>query len=264
MPRVSYTRNFEDVMIHRCLREVRQGFYVDVGAYLPIADSNTCALYQEGWRGIVVEPQTRFHPLWRQQRPQDTLFEGVLGNQVGEATFYELEGMEQNATTDTAVLAMHQREGRTVLSRTVPQSTLNALLEQHRPQGDIHLLSIDVEGAEQQVLEGINLARFRPWLLVVESTLPNRPVASHDQWEPLLLSNGYQFVYFDAVNRFYVPQERAALAEAFDHPPCVWDQFIDHRLLAAQQTAAHWKAAYEKAEQQLQAIRQVVGAPARQ
>lgn len=261
MPRISYTRNFEDVMIHRCLRNVTQGFYVDVGAYLPVADSNTCALYQEGWRGIVVEPQTRFHTLWHQQRPQDVLFEGVVGDCVGSATFYELDGMEQNATTDAEVLAMHQREGRTAQAHTVAQTTLTALLEQHRPQGDIHLLSVDVEGAEKQVLQGLNLQRFRPWLVVVESTLPNRPTPNHAQWEPLLLAQGYRFAYFDAVNRFYVPEERAELAQAFDHPPCVWDQFVDHRLIAAQQAAARWKDAYEKAERQLQGIRQIVAPP---
>ena len=50
-----------------------------------------------------------------------------------------------------------------------------------------------------------------------------------------LLRTGYDFVYFDAVNRFYVAQEHAELKQYFQHPPCVWDNFVDYRLVQAQQ-----------------------------
>ena len=40
------------LMINRALGAVASGFYIDVGGYQPISDSNTCALYQRGWRGL--------------------------------------------------------------------------------------------------------------------------------------------------------------------------------------------------------------------
>jgi len=49
---LSFTRNREDVLIARALQHVAGGFYVDVGAYQPVVDSNTYVLYQRGWRGI--------------------------------------------------------------------------------------------------------------------------------------------------------------------------------------------------------------------
>lgn len=238
MAYLSFTRNFEDVMINRALAGVAQGFYIDVGAYLPVSDSNTCALYQKGWRGIVVEPQSRLHAQWASQRPQDILVGAAVGDSDGEITFHEFPWNDQAATIAPEIVALHQREGREVRSHTVPQVTLNSLLEKHRPQGDIHLLSIDVEGAEKTVLNGLDRTRFRPWLIVLESVLPNRPQNNFAEWEPLLLATGYEFVYFDAVNRFYLAKEHMDLQKAFTYPPCVWDQFVDFRLAAAQQQAA--------------------------
>jgi peptide methionine sulfoxide reductase MsrB len=53
---VSYAQNCEDVMLHRALRPVQQGFYVDVGANDPVCHSITKAFYECGWRGINIEP----------------------------------------------------------------------------------------------------------------------------------------------------------------------------------------------------------------
>jgi hypothetical protein len=58
-------------------------------------------------------------------------------------------------------------------------------------------------------------------------------VESYASWEPILLNAGYQFVYADGLNRFYLANERAGLQEAFKYPPNVFDGF----LLSAQQEA---------------------------
>ena len=38
---ISYAQNFEDVMLRRVLKHVENGFYIDVGAQDPSADSVT-------------------------------------------------------------------------------------------------------------------------------------------------------------------------------------------------------------------------------
>ena len=256
MAYLSYTRNFEDVMINRVFSATPKGFYVDVGAYQPISDSNTCALYQRGWRGVVVEPQARLHPLWAKHRPEDILVGAAIGETMGEVTFYQFPWNDQAATIAPEIVAMHEREGRQVQSQTLPKVTLNHLMEQHRPQGDIHLLSIDVEGAERLALEGLDRTRFRPWLIVLESTLPNRPQFNFSEWEPMLLNTGYDFVYFDAVNRFYLAKEHIDLKVHFNRPPCVWDDFMDHRLYHAQQVAAKAQADLEQLKASLRTLAQ--------
>src|SRR5579875_3806216 len=59
-PMVSYAQNFEDVMLRRALQDIACGFYVDIGAADPDADSVTRWFYEQGWRGINVEPDPRY------------------------------------------------------------------------------------------------------------------------------------------------------------------------------------------------------------
>jgi hypothetical protein len=87
----------------------------------------------------------------------------------------------------------------------------------------VHWLKIDVEGHERAVLEGWNANLLRPWVIVVEATRPNDRAATYADWEPILLTAGYQCVYDDGLNRFYIEFSRQDLARAFSSPPNPFD-----------------------------------------
>jgi FkbM family methyltransferase len=231
MSMISYTRNFEDVMLYRALKHIQDGFYVDVGASHPVMDSNTYWLYTQGWRGLGIEPQQQFNDVWAQYRPEDVLLNAGVSGAEGEMTLYKPVDYGQAATTCVEFANDYARRGLAITQSQVPIHTLTNLLLKTRPSGEIHLLSIDVEGAERGVVEGLDWSRFRPWLVVLESTLPGVPTPNFANWESLLLAQGYEFVYFDAVNRFYVAQEHAELKQYFEHPPCVWDDFTAHEVI---------------------------------
>ena len=246
---ISYTRNFEDVMLVRALGHVQQGFYVDVGASHPVDDSNTYALYGKGWRGIAIEPQPIFNALWQALRPEDGLINAAVAAIAGETALFKPVAYGQAATINSWFAHVYAQHGMTMEQYPVQVRTLTEVLAQLRPLGEIHLLSIDVEGGERDALLGLDLERFRPWLIVLESVLPGSPTPHYAAWEPLLLAQGYEFVYFDAVNRFYVAKEHAELKVHFDHPPCVWDDFVGHELQLLREqkeklaTAAEWMLA---------------------
>ena len=84
------------------------------------------------------------------------------------------------------------------------------------------------------MLAGMDWSRHRPWLVVIESTMPGVPTPNYEGWEPYLLAQGYEFAYFDGVNRFYVAAEHAELKAHFSLPPNVWDDFKSHELVSAQ------------------------------
>jgi hypothetical protein len=46
---------------------------------------------------------------------------------------------------------------------------------------------------------------------------------SHAEWEGLLLEAGYQFVFWDELNRFYVANEASELARRFPADPAPWN-----------------------------------------
>lgn len=233
---VSYAQNLEDVILWRALKDVTEGFYIDVGAWDPREDSVTLAFYERGWRGINVEPDPAKHAALERERPGDINLRVALAEAAGTRPFYVFPGTGWS-TLDPAIARRHKDAGHSYEEQFVQLSRLADICELHAP-ADIHFLKIDVEGAEAAVLAGADLKRHRPWIIMIEATLPNSPSESHAEWEGMVLGAGYQFAYFDGLNRYYVAQERAEqLLPSFSRPPNVFDDFISVSIL---QRALHY------------------------
>lgn len=223
MQLISYAQNFEDIMLWRALGHVQDGCYIDVGAQSPDVDSVSRLFHERGWRGIHVEPTPDYAAQLRKARPGDLVIQSAIAATAGGLAFYEIA--ETGLSTSKQDIAdKHTGSGFAVRQTVVPAMTLDDLLSScHAP--DVHWLKIDVEGAEQDVLEGWTTSTIRPWVVVVESTLPLTQAESHGAWEPLLSAKGYRFAYFDGLNRFYVSSAHEELLAAFTCGPNVFDQF---------------------------------------
>jgi FkbM family methyltransferase len=218
---VSYAQNFEDVMLWRALKHVAQGCYVDIGAQHPLVDSVSQAFYQHGWRGVHVEPVSHYASLLRADRPDETVLQVALGAQEGV--------IELNVIADTGLSTavaeyaqLHQQHGFATRTELVPVLTMRTALQSLAGK-QVHWLKIDVEGFEEQVLRGWDSSVLRPWILVVEATVPTSEEVRFAHWEPLVAAAGYHFAYFDGLNRFYVAAEHPELMAAFASPPNVFD-----------------------------------------
>jgi FkbM family methyltransferase len=222
--RISYAQNYEDIMLMRALGDVDRGFYVDVGAQDPVEDSVTKLFYEQGWRGINIEPVPHWIDRLRQDRPEDVNLQLLITDRPGTAILHEVADTGLS-TIDDALAASHAREGREIVRHTLECATLDSILAQHA-QKVIHFLKVDVEGAEKLVLDGLSLRQHRPWILVIESCAPNSTLETFGEWEPMVLAAGYRFVYFDGLNRFYLADEHASRVAAFGAPPNVLDNFI--------------------------------------
>jgi peptide methionine sulfoxide reductase MsrB len=53
---ISYAQNFEDIILWRALKNIKNGFYVDVGAGDPVNHSVTKWFYDQGWSGVNIKP----------------------------------------------------------------------------------------------------------------------------------------------------------------------------------------------------------------
>ena len=226
---ISYSQNAEDVLLWRALGHVKNGFYIDVGANDPEEHSVTKAFYDAGWRGISIEPLPSFHQAFLDGRPRDVNLAIAAGSSNGELTLYDTPQVRGWASPDKAVAEMHRAEGHEVAEITVPVRTLASVCEEH-VKGEIHFLKIDVEGFEGEVLRGMDFARWRPWILVIEATLPGSRETNHASWEGMVTGQRYRYAWFDGLNRYYVAEEHAELLDAFALPPNVFDDYISHHL----------------------------------
>jgi len=198
---ISYAQNFEDIMLWRALSHVQGGRYVDVGAQSPDVDSVSRLFYEHGWNGVHVEPTPDYAGRLRERRPDEVVLQVAVSEKPGILRFFDIKETGLS-TMEQAIADEHREAGFEVSEIRVPSITLDTVLDQI-PDPEIHWLKIDVEGAEAQVIAGWTTSTKRPWIVVVESTRPLSTEQTHFEWEPALVGKGYEFAYFDGLNRFY-------------------------------------------------------------
>lgn len=208
-PFISYAQNGEDVILHRALKGITEGRYVDVGANDPKKYSVTYAFYEMGWSGIAIEPVHLFAEQFRTERPRDRVIEAAISSDPsGRITLHQIADTGLSTVLDE-ISDDHRSSGWAVEDVSVPSRRLDDILEEAGWDGeDVHFIVVDTEGAERDVLTTLDLGRWRPWILVVEATRPLTTQPSFAEWEPILLDANYRFSLFDGISRYYVAQEK--------------------------------------------------------
>ena len=219
----SYAQNFEDVMLWRALSSVKQGFYIDVGAQDPVHDSVSKGFYEFGWRGVHIEPVPFYAELLRKDRPDEVVIEAIIDEVKGTRDFFSFNNSGLSTASLEYALRHQQEKGISFEINKVPCITLNDAILDIVLKKEIHWLKIDVEGLELNVLKGWNRKIIRPWIIVIEATIPNSRKVNYKTWENLLLEGDYEFVYFDGTNRFYLANEHNELRHYFAIPPNIRD-----------------------------------------
>jgi len=237
MTLISYAANFEDVLLARALAHVEHGQYIDVGAADPRVASATQALYERGWHGVNLEPAPAHARQLRIARPADVTLALAAGATAGRRPFFDIPGTPLS-TFDAERARQHRAAGHEVLLRDAETRTLDQVwdeqLDEHAPLQLLHIGCDDAAG----VLAGLDLARHRPWLIVLPA----------DTTLPALSGAGYHLAYDDGHKRFYVAAEQAALAAALRLPPQPADGFVlceDHPY---SHPLAAWRARADAAE----------------
>jgi FkbM family methyltransferase len=169
--------------------------YVDVGAAEPVDCSNTWPLYTLGGRGLLIEPRPSCWPSLLRQRPRDHLWPTAVARQEGFAELVECGGCSSIEPAWT-----REVRGRMM----VPTMRLRDILDQFPEiRRTAQLCSIDVEGAEEQVIESADWQTFRPLVVVVEHMVfehPERNSHRANEIAGLMGERDYEMVHRDDLN----------------------------------------------------------------
>jgi FkbM family methyltransferase len=219
MAMLSYAQNGEDVILNRLFPETG-GFFIDVGANDPVDDSVTNHFHHRGWKGINIEPEPAAFARMVAGRPVDVNLNVGISNQQGVLTFYDVPHANGWSTFSAGQAANLRAQGHKIIERQIPVMTLAQVCEQyaHEP---IQFLKVDAESHETEVLAGADWARWRPRVVLVEST-------GWVHWEPGLLASGYHFGLFDGINKFYVRDEDRRLLPKLAMMANFQDNFIPY------------------------------------
>jgi len=156
----------------------RPGVFLEIGANDGYDQSNTYYLERVlGWRGILIEPIPRLYEAARRLRKRSTVYQRACVGPGGPTTIDIVDvglmsvalGLQDAEEQDSRVA----RGRRTARRYSVPTATLSDLIDEAGETG-IDFMSVDVEGAEFEVLRGLDLSRHAPAYLLVETKHPDR------------------------------------------------------------------------------------------
>jgi len=218
----------EDRILWQVFRGRSMGYFIEVGAYDGVTLSNTYFLEQMGWSGLLVEPILPLCERAAAARPRSRVIHAACGKKGsrGTAKFTVAQHVPVLSflRADQEHIDRCLREGAELVEIDVPLRTLDdILLETRKTQGAvagpwvpqagwrIDLVSIDTEGCELDVLDGFDLDRFKPRVLVMEN---DRSVG--EGIEPYLSGRGYRKFHRRKINDFYIRTDDPADDLALD------------------------------------------------
>ena len=173
LDRLLPSQHGEDVFLWEFFKKMRRGFFVEIGAHDGVTFSNTYWLESAGWSGILVEPNSKLYLQAKKARPYSKVINCAIGSDDGknkiilhipiginghDTLSYTKETKYQKKRIERSQLRIKRVE--------VDKMTMRELL--YNINDNIDVLSIDVEGAELDVLRGHDWKNRRPKIIIIE------------------------------------------------------------------------------------------------
>jgi len=202
-----------------------EGYFVEVGAYDGENFSNTSCLADAGWAGLYVEPIEEFAEKCRARHsgnPRVSVLNCAASDAAGVAQIFlgdTLTTLVGDQVADYAKIDwaknLHQGE-----SREIRTERLDVLLEEAKAPIGFDVLVVDVEGAEDKVVNGFDIAKWHPKVILIEleDEHPDfrdnpRVVASVTAIREKIERAGYTLHFKDHINSMYLRSDVAARIE---------------------------------------------------
>jgi FkbM family methyltransferase len=187
----SFSQHGEDLFIRDYFAGKKElGNYIDVGAGHPFIINNTYLLYTLGWRGITVEPIPRLFEKHRRYRAEDIQLQCGVADSNSVLPFFEMvPHVLSTCDTEEADRLIGSKMAVLLRKRWICVVTLAEICNKYLPSRQLDLLSIDTEGLELQVLQGLDWNAIQPQLVVCEFSTPTH--ASEGLTE-FLINKGYR------------------------------------------------------------------------
>ena len=157
-----------DLILNSIFKNKRKGFYVDIGCHHPLINNHTYLFYKKGWSGANIDIDFSSVDMFNFYRPKDINRQLALSDKVGEANLY----FYHNRAAKNTLSKEFGVDSKTI--KNIKTDTLtNFLIQNNLSDKKIDFMSIDVEGNELKVLEGLDFKTIKPSVILVEFRIPN-------------------------------------------------------------------------------------------
>lgn len=182
--------NQDYIVYENFFKDKKDGFFCDIGGNHPLRLNNTLHFEELGWKGIAFEPLPYMGELWAKHR-RALLIPFALSDRKGEVKFTVVKdatGWEDMLSfiTETANADCdYETEEITVQTKVFKEVAAK--------EGIVHIdyLSLDVEGHEMNVLQGIDFDMVRINVMTVENNPQGCEIYGDDNIRKLMFENGF-------------------------------------------------------------------------
>ncbi len=140
--------------------------YIDIGAYNPIKFSNTYKLYQNNWRGIVVDPNKNKIENWNKIRPNDFIINSAVVEKEFNQKKIKIYYSQNNSADETAYPLSDKKNLIYYEANTIKFLEVIKLCEKKFSKP--FFLNIDIEGNENNLVLELEQVAYKIPLICAE------------------------------------------------------------------------------------------------
>lgn len=169
----SYSQAGEDRIVDYLFYHlnIRNPTYLEIGTNQPVISNNTYLFYSKGCKGVCIEPDPEMFEKIKKARPRDTVLNiGIGPTSDASAPFYlfprKVNGWSTFSEDEAKIREAESGIKPKVIS--VPIRNINDVIAGHFASAP-NFISLDVEGLDLDILKSMDLKRFRPEVICVET-----------------------------------------------------------------------------------------------
>ncbi len=209
----SYSQSGEDLIVKYIfdVLEVQRPSYMDIGAHHPFDLNNTALFYENGSRGINIEPDPTLIKAFIEHRQDDVNLNIGIADKKAVLDFFIINDPVLNTFSREEAENYHNEGGfRIVEQIKVDVDTVQSILGQYWQGNFPDFLTIDAEGIDEIVLKAIDFDNNFPLIICVETigfSKSGKGLKNHDLIN-FIQSHGYLLYADTYINSIFVRRER--------------------------------------------------------
>ena len=168
----SYSQCGEDLIVKFIfdILKIQNPSYIDIGAHHPNYISNTALFYENGSRGINIEPDPSLFKNFLTARKEDINLNIGIGNKNEILDFYIISSPSLNTFSKTEA-ENYNLEGNYKITSVekIKVRTLEDILIEHNGGIFPNFLSLDAEGIDEIIIKSIDFDKNYPIVICIET-----------------------------------------------------------------------------------------------
>ena len=198
--KLTYSQTGEDILIDFIIaaKKIKAFSYLDIGANDPVHINNTFKFYQQGYKGVCIEPNPYIFSKLKKKRPKDICLNiGIADKESAEADFFIMQSPMLNTFSKTEAEELEKNKQSKIKEIIkVPLQTVESVIDQYFEGKAPVFINLDVEGLDEIILKGFPFNKYRPYIFCIETVNYTDDASSEKRSEIMDLMRANQYKPF--------------------------------------------------------------------